>query len=218
MEQILLLIKILKSLLTTSINNKESFMNLKRTVATVFLMLTVSACSTADKDHVRGTKMKNIETANQNTNAVDKEENAYYTVLEFNKGNQRLSDAAKRDLREFVKSAKKEGREIDDIKILSWADKEYPGQGPALSDRDIKIASERSDSILKYLKDDLKTDGDYATYNMAKRPNKISEFFKSDDYRTKRVFEKPGFTPIGTQISAFMKNKTSKALIMIDYL
>ena len=192
-------------------------MKLKGIIAILTLALVVSACSTPHKSDVRHSKIDSIEEVNQEAVLMTKDNNAYYTVLEFDKGNERLSDASKRDLREFVKSAKKEGREIDDIKILSWADKEYPGQGPALSDLDIKIASERSNSIEKYLKDDLKTDGDYATYNMAKRPNKVSEFFKADDYKTKRIFEKPGASPAGIQMTAFLKSKASKALIMVDY-
>jgi hypothetical protein len=86
-----------------------------------------------------------------------------------------------------------------------------------LSDHDVKIATERSKAIEKYLKEDLKADGDYATYNMAKRPNKVSEFFRADDYKTKRIFEKSGAAPSGTELSAFMNSKASKALIMVDY-
>ena len=142
---------------------------------------------------------------------------AYYAVLEFDKGTQRLSEESKKNLREFVVAAKRDGREFDDIRILAWADKEYPSKGSKLSKQDIKIANARSKAIEKYLKEDLDTDGDYATYNMAKRPNKVYEFFHGDDYKTKKIFEKPGSAPAGGQMSSFIQNKSSKALIMVDY-
>ncbi len=193
-------------------------MKLKGITAALLLSLAATSCSSTHKaPHTPVAKATSMDEVNKEASAVNRDNSAYYAVLEFDKGTQRLSDASKRDLREFVTSAKKDGREIDDIKILAWADKEYPGQGPALSDRDIKIAKERSKAIEKYLKDDLKTDGDYATYNMAKRPNKVSEFFKADDFKTKRIFEKPGSAPAGTQMTSFMNSKASKALIMVDY-
>lgn len=192
-------------------------MKLKGIAATLLLALITSACSSTKKDEVAVTKATSMDETRHEVAAVQKDNNAYYAVVEFDKGTQRLSDASKRDLREFVNTAKTDGREIDDIKILTWSDKEYPGKGAALSDRDIKIAKERSKSIENYLKDDLKTDGDYATYNMAKRPNKVSEFFKADDFKTKRIFERSGAAPAGTQMTSFMNSKAGKALIMVDY-
>jgi len=195
-------------------------MNLSKIAGALVLSLALASCSSTKKteDGHRGKEISanKIEAAKTNE-AVVKNNGEYYAVLEFDKGTQRLSDASKRDLREFIASAKKEGREIDDIKILAWADKEYPARQKALSDRDVKMANERSKSIEKYLKDDLNTDGNYATYNMAKRPNKVSEFFRGDDYKTKRIFEKAGATPAGGQMTSFMNSKASKALIMVDY-
>jgi len=146
-------------------------------------------------------------------------EEAYYTVVEFDKGKDKLNESSKKALRKFIEKAQKEGREIDDIKIMAWADKEYPVQGAKVDKKDIKIAKERSEAIEDYLKDDLDTDGDYASFNMAKRPNKVNEFFKSDDYKTKKTFEESGSSPTSTseELATFMNNKAGKALIMVDY-
>jgi hypothetical protein len=195
-------------------------MKLKSIASALLVTLAVASCSSSSKneDGHRGKIISSnaaVEAPKANE-AIIKNNGEYYAVLEFDKGTQRLSDASKRDLREFIASAKKEGREIDDIKILAWADKEYPAKQTALSDRDVKIATERSKAIEKYLKDVLNTDGNYATYNMAKRPNKVSEFFRGDDYKTKRIFENSN-VPAGTQMASFMNNKASKALIMVDY-
>ena len=184
-------------------------------IAIVALLSTLSfGCSSHKTEEVRTVTTKETVKPVQ---AVTENNGAYYAVLQFDKGTQRLSEASKKDLREFVASAKKEGREINEIKILSWADREYPAKNVRLTDRDVKIATQRSESIEKYLKDDLDTKGDYETYNMAKRPNKVSEFFHGDDYKTKRFFERSGANPAGSDMQAFMKNKASKSLIMLDY-
>lgn len=193
-------------------------MKLNKIIAALTLTLIVTGCSSNDKPKENNvTKSVHKEEINRTTQAVAKSSGEYYTVLEFKKGAQRLSEKSKKDLRDFVASAQKDGREIDDIRILAWADREYPGTGAMLTDRDVKMAKERSESIEKYLQDDLNTDGNYATYNMAKRPNKVSEFFRGDDYKTKRIFEKSGAAPAGTELNAFMNSKASKAVIMIDY-
>ena len=184
-------------------------------IAIVALLSTLSfGCSSHKTEEVRTVTTKETVKPVQ---AVTENNGAYYAVLQFDKGTQRLSNASKKDLREFVTSAQREGREINDIKILAWADREYPATGVKLTDRDVKMANERSESIEKYLKDDLNTNGDYETYNMAKRPNKVSEFFKGDDYKTKRIFERSGAAPAGTDMQSFMNSKASKALIMVNY-
>ena len=189
-------------------------MKLKGISAALLLTVFITGCSSNDKPMTKTTSKPDVTPTTQ---AVTKSNGEYYAVLEFDKGTQRLNEASKRDLREFVASAQRDGREIDDIRILSWADKEYPQSGAKLSDRDVKIANERAKSIEKYLKDDLKADGNYATYNMAKRPNKVSEFFRADDYKTKRVFEKSGSAPAGTKMEDFVTSKAGKTLIMVDY-
>ncbi|MBC7714633.1 MAG: hypothetical protein H7177_14905 [Rhizobacter sp.] len=193
-------------------------MKLKRIGAALLLTMVAASCS-SNNHHAAApaTKTASIESTNETSKAVAKTNSEYYAVLKFDKGTQRLSEASKRDLREFVASAQRDGRNIDDIKILSWADKEYPSDGKKLSDRDVKIANERNKNIEKYLKNDLKAEGSYATYNMAKRPNKITEFFKADDYKTKRIFERKGASPAGTNIDNFVTSKAGKSLIMVDY-
>lgn len=188
-------------------------MKLKGIAIAALLSITAVSCSSTKNTEKEMAKADPTPT----TQAVAANNGAYYAVLQFDKGTQRLSEASKKDLREFVASAQREGRPIDEIKILAWADREYPATGVKLTDRDVKIANERSKSIEKYLKDDLNTSGDYETYNMAKRPNKVSEFFKGDDYKTKRIFERAGAAPAGTDMQAFMNSKASKALIMVDY-
>jgi transposase InsO family protein len=190
-------------------------MKLKITAIAALLSITAVSCSspkTNEKKAVTGPSK-----ASQAVRPVADNKGAYYAVLKFDKGTQRLNDASKKDLKDFIASAQREGRTIDDIKILAWPDREYPAAGVRLTDRDVKIATQRFKSIEKYLKDDLNTIGNYETYNMAKRPNKVSDFVKGDDYKTKRIFERSGAAQTGSDMQAFVNSKASKALIMIDY-
>ena len=190
-----------------------------KVIAIAALMSTFAIGCSSHKTHHEAEEAKVTKTKEviKPAQTVTENNGAYYAVLTFDKGTQILSDNSKKDLKEFVVSAQREGREIDEIKILAWPDREYPATGVRLTDRDVKIATQRSEAIEKYLKDDLNTKGNYETYNMAKRPNKVSEFFHGDDYKTKRFFERSTANPAGSDMQAFMNSKASKALIMLDY-
>ncbi len=178
-----------------------------------------SSCSSSkDKKVVTRDQDTALKTTNK-AMSTSEDPDAYYSVVEFDRGSKNLNDRSRRSIRTFIEKAKKSGKEFDDIKIMAWADKEYPSQGMALDKKDVTIASERSESIERFLKKDLATDGDFATYNMAKRPNKMSEFLKSDDFETKKTFEVSGSAPTAesSELATFMNNKSSKALIMVDY-
>lgn len=187
----------------------------KNLLITALLVMAATACSSEQTS-----KTPNKYTTQQYDKKEMAQESAaaYYAVLEFDKGTQNLSESSKKSLKDFIATAKKEGKPIDDIKILAWADKEYPTKkGLKLSKKDVSMAKERSKAIEKYLKEDLKIDGDYATYNMAKRPNKVNEFFRGDDYKTKKVYGQPEAAPVDGQLNALLKDKAGKALIMLDY-
>lgn len=190
-------------------------------IITASLVLAISglgaSCSSDAKKttNVSETPLKTSNTVSETMESHD----AYYTVVEFERGSEGLSENNKKAIRAFMENAKKSGKEIDDIKVMAWADKEYPAKGSQIEKKDVRIADGRSESITRFLKKDLDADGDYESYNMAKRPNKISEFLKSDDFETKKTFEVSGSAPTSSsdQLATFMNNKAGKALIMVDY-
>jgi hypothetical protein len=151
--------------------------------------------------------------------AVNKSNGAYYTVLEFDKGSDKLSDKSKQELQEFVRRTDVAGKRVEDIKVMAWPDHEYPGNAVKLSKDDVNLADDRTEAIEHYLKKDLNASVDVSTFNMAKRPNKISEFVRSDDYKTKKVFEKTGAMPTGSggDLASLVNSKASKALIMVEF-
>ncbi len=165
------------------------------------------------------TKQAKIEDENRTASAVAKSHGTYFTVLEFNKGKTELTAHDKKELEQFAKKVDQDGREVSDIKILSWSDREYPVKAEKINKSDVKMANKRADEIEDYFKDVLDVDHSFKTYNMAKRPSKIDELIKTEDYKTKNIFEKTGAMPTSSsnEMARLMSDKASKALIMVEY-
>jgi hypothetical protein len=177
----------------------------------IFVLVLFTACS-HPVPKVVSSKSTQMEDVRLKTNG------SYYTILEFDKGKSSLTDHNKEELKEFLAKAQEDGKPVNDIKILAWADKDYEGEGKPEKD-DVKVADKRTEVIEKYLKDDLNADAGLAAYNMAKRPDRIDKFLHSEDSRVKKVFEKTGSLPTdeGGDLSSLLEAKASKALIMVDY-
>lgn len=141
-----------------------------------------------------------------------------YTTVFFKKGRASLDSVSKQHLKDLASRAHKEKKEIDEIRILAWADKEYPDKvSGKTADRDIKLASERAQKIKDYLEEDLKEQEDIDSYNMAKRPDLLSKVFQNDEYKVKDAFETAGATGEKLPDGSVSYTKASKAIVIIDY-
>lgn len=141
------------------------------------------------------------------------EETTYVTEISFDKGSTTLSTAAKRRLASFVSNARKSG-DIDDIKIVTWADVEYPSmEAGKLSKEQRDLATRRNRALKEYLKDVSDDEGDVDTYNMASRPGALSRLVRSDDARVKRSLEAAGIPTTDSKVK--MPAKASKSIVMI---
>lgn len=141
-----------------------------------------------------------------------------YTTVFFNKGRASLDSLSKQHLKDLISNAHKTRKEIEEIRILTWADKEYPDKvkGKA-STSDIILASERAQKIRDYLELDLKEMEDIDSYNMAKRPNLMSKLLQNDEYKVKEAFESSGATGDKLPDGSVSYTKASKAIVIIDY-
>lgn len=141
-----------------------------------------------------------------------------YTVVEFEQGDNTLSDAGKAKLKSFIESAQYGGRDIENIKILSWSD--VDNKGGTATDFDRAIASERSEAVEEYLKDELKTGADYSNINMVERKS-IQDVFKSEDWKRQPLSKAESRTlpssDANEEMASLDKNKASKALVVVDY-
>lgn len=164
----------------------------------------------ASCQHTKDTRMEDRNVARATAQAGGRT----YTEIQFKNGSDELTDSSREKLRELTAEAARQGRKVDEIKILSWADVDYPAPGQKASDKQVTLAKDRAKNIEKYMKDDLNAKGDIDTYNMAKRPYKLSEIFKTDDYEVKEVFERSGAASVQGKRPS---KKLSKAVIFVKY-
>ena len=136
---------------------------------------------------------------------------SFVTELEFEKGVAQLSPKARERISRMVSDAETVGQ-IDDIKVITWADKEYPSaNAKKLSKQQRNLASERNAEIKKFLRqNDDKFDVE--TYNMAERPDALQRFLKTDSARLKKSLEVAG---IPTTSSVGLPQKASKSMVLV---
>ncbi|WP_408097388.1 hypothetical protein ACJVC5_00335 [Peredibacter sp. HCB2-198] len=141
-----------------------------------------------------------------------------YTTLEFTKGKSDLTAASKESLKNFIAKSHQTNKPIDDIRILAWADTEYPSNKKNnIPKSQVILASERAQEIRDYLEVDLKEVNDIDAYNMAKRPDLLSKMFRSDESEVKQAFETTGTTASRLPDGSVSYTKASKAIVIIDY-
>lgn len=139
-----------------------------------------------------------------------------FAVVEFEKGSYELSPNGRATLQKVAKLANSDNKEVEEIKVLAWADREYPANGMKAERREVNLADDRASAIKSYLKEDLNTDADIDKHNMAQRPGAFGEIVKSEDFRIKDNFENAGAAPTD-DLSDMMSSKVSKAIVVIEY-
>ena len=141
----------------------------------------------------------------------------HYTTVVFEKGKKELSGEDKKLINDLVHRAHETDKAIDEIRILAWADKEYPDQKTEAARNDITLARERAQAIKNYLEDDLKETEDIDSFNMARRPDFLSKLLKDDEFKVKEAFKESGATASTLPDGKVSYTKASKALVIIDY-
>lgn len=142
----------------------------------------------------------------------------HYATIEFEKGSSKLTPISQQNLNALAARANQDGREIEEIKVLAWADKEYPekvDKNP--NTKDVILAKERAKSIESYLEEDLHNGTEIESFNMAKRPNLLSKLVKGDDYAVKEAFERSGATSTKLDDGSTSYSKASRAIVIIDF-
>jgi hypothetical protein len=175
-------------------------------------LIFAAGCSTT------AAKKKSIEDAQVKEVKVKAIPGTHYTTILFRKGKSSLDSVSKDNLKDLSKRAHESHKKIDEIRILAWADEEYPDkvEGQA-KPSEIILASERAQKIKDYLEEELKESEDIDSYNMAKRPNLLSKLFQNDEYDVKEAFETSGATASKLPDGSVSYTKASKAIVIIDY-
>ena len=176
-----------------------------------FAALTVaSACSTSSRD---SKSTKSLEGHPPRLDMVTQ-----YTTITFEPGESELTKMNKALIKELLMGAHKKKNQIEQIRILSWSDMEYPmTQENKTTSKDILLAGERAEKIRNYIKNDLKETDDIDSYNMARKPSFLSQLFRSDEAMVKETFEVSGTTSSRLADGSLSYTKASKALVIINY-
>lgn len=137
--------------------------------------------------------------------------------VSFDEGSAALTEDTKKELRNKISEAKQTNK-IDELKIASWADREYPSKDTKASKSEVELAKKRGENLKSFVKDELKV-GDVSTYNMTERPNPLQKFFRTGQAKVKNAMEASGAAPRTEKETGVFgtKAKASKAVIMIYY-
>lgn len=147
---------------------------------------------------------------------ASEQETTLVTEFEFKKGSETLSPASKKRLEELSRSALKKGK-IEVIKVITWADQEYPSpKKKTLSSDQVALANNRNTEIRNYLKKmypNQDVSGKIELISMAERPNFYNKLISSDAARIKRSLETSGIPT--TESKNKTSGKTSKSIVLI---
>lgn len=178
-------------------------MELSRIAFAAGLALTVSACATKTKTAAVSPEAKVV--AQQN-------EASYVAEIGFEKGSAQLTPAAKTQLASILDRAKNAGK-LDEVKVISWADAEYPSEAAKrLPKAQRDLADRRNTTIKNYLKN-VASGVDVDEYNMAERPNSMERLLSTSDARIKRGLENAGIATTAHDLR-FPEN-ASKSMVMV---
>ncbi len=137
------------------------------------------------------------------------------TEVSYEKGSPFLDASDRKTIDELIAKAKQKGK-IDDVKVLTWADREYPTEGYKADKQERDLANNRSKRIKQYLKDVHKI-GDVDSYNMAERPNALEKLFSTGDYEVKTSAENAGTAPTEKRLNVLRSNgRSSSALLVVQ--
>jgi hypothetical protein len=140
------------------------------------------------------------------------EQAPYVTEVKFHKGAHEVTKPTRKAIQKLIEDAQAHGT-IEDVKVISWADEEYPSvHAKKLASGQVKLADQRAGEIKAYIHSlDSKTSVD--TYNMAKRPAALSELFSTGDARIKKALEVSGIPNTDTSVKA--PAKASKSIVLV---
>lgn len=132
----------------------------------------------------------------------------------FDPGVKALNTQEKTELQNFL-SKIRQSDTIESVKVLVWADREYPKKLEKASAAQVDLAKVRAEAIKEYLLKEMKVDS-VETHNMAQRPSKLSEIFKTEDYKVKKSAENSGAAPKKDEIGFFEEmGRSTTALVMV---
>lgn len=142
---------------------------------------------------------------------ASQEESNLVTEITFPKEKSSLTKSARKELQRLNHEATAKGK-IKEIKVITWADKEYPGKNTEkLSEQDQKLVKARNEELEKYLKD-LGNDAKIEKISMAERPGEFDKIIQSDEAQVKKHVKESGVAT--TEHKGKLPGKASKSIVI----
>lgn len=184
----------------------------------VLMLPLIWSCSSKPKDvsnEAHGEPPPVPQTSMEAKQLAAEQESSYVTEVTFAKGSADLNADAKRRLETLFKKVRND-HPIEEVKIISWADEEYPAdKRKTLSDGQKEVADNRNESLKNYIKD-KSSDWKIETHSMAERPSAFSQFLGASDARIKKSLESAGIPTTEQKGKGKGKvSKASKAIVMV---
>lgn len=189
-------------------------MNKKLTLTlATFATLGLGACSSVYKTGDNSAMERVTPVSPEAKSAAVSADASYVTEVSFDQGSAALNDSTRESITELVERAKATG-EIDDVKVISWSDLEYPAEGSKKLPKAQKdLASRRAEQIKTYLKQkDSSIDVD--TVNMTERPGALARWVNTDNAKVKKSLETAGISTSANETSV-VAGKAGKAMVMV---
>lgn len=143
-------------------------------------------------------------------------EGGFSTAVVFEEGERELTPSGEKKLDLLAARARRNQRLIESVKILAWADAEYPETTEKAHPREIILAKERAQEIKEFLREKVR-DIEVKSFNMAKRPGTLSSISRNEEYALKRAIEEMGPTATKLDNGELSYSKASKAIIIVEY-
>jgi len=138
-------------------------------------------------------------------------ESSWVTEIKFDRQTANISGKARDHLKELHNKALKKGQ-IEEIKVISWGDQEYPSvHEKKLSEEQEKLVEKRNATLKNYLKT-IEDKAEIETISMASRPSTLNKWFSSDDARIKKSLETAGIPNTDTTVK--VPGKASKSIVI----
>lgn len=138
-------------------------------------------------------------------------ESSWVTEIKFDRQTANISGKDRDHLKELHNKALKKGQ-IEEIKVISWGDQEYPSvHEKKLSEEQEKLVEKRNATLKNYLKT-IEDKAEVETISMASRPSTLNKWFSSDDARIKKSLETAGIPNTDTTVK--VPGKASKSIVI----
>lgn len=147
------------------------------------------------------------------TNAAAVEVGAHsFVEIQFQPGSSTLTKASKTSLNKLMSQAREDGKKIDEVMVMSWADQEFPSKNiKKLPAPQMRLAEKRNQVLKNYIKATQPVSVE--SYNMAEQPSAFEKIFNTTDSKLKNSFVAAGLPT--TADDPQYPSKASHAVILV---